>query len=76
MKRKKERKPIYDEFIKDLKTNLKKFETRFQISSAEMLRQTEAETSKSGGKNPENDRHKWRIFYRAYLKLKEDNPEI
>lgn len=76
MKRKKERKPIYDEFIGDLKTNLKKFETRFQISSAEMLRQTDAETPKSGGKHPENDWHKWRIYYRAYLKMKKENPEI
>ncbi len=76
MKPIKKRKPIYYEFIADLKANLKKLESKYHLSSEEMLHKKEAGTLHLGGKYLQNEIHKWAVYYRAYLKLRENDPEI
>ena len=72
----KKKKPIYYEFISDLKANLKKMENKYHLTSEEMLQKEKAGTLHLGGKYLQNEIHKWAVYYRAYLKLKKNDPDI
>jgi len=73
---KKKYRPLLEEFVTDLKKNITKMENKYHLDSAEMLNKQQTGTLKLGGKYLQNEIHKWGVFYRAYLKLKEKHPYL